>query len=319
MRKKKNIKILIVIMLIFSISIAILMLMMLSRRANISNTIQVEQENSQNINVNSETETIITASTIVKAKNKSEYYGKIVKGYTCTSSEGVNAWKIFYADENNIYLIADDYISYNYCPSSKMQTVNRGDSDYKLAMGDIIKDYNGSDDIVDEKIKALNVDYFNKYNYTNNSDSMKAVAYMLDTNVWSVYAGEKAEYAIGGPTIEMLLKSYNQKYEVDYQAKADKLGYRISNDGGITWNSDIAYIFEIKDSLYVINSQSKASRMWLASPSCYSTYCLMCVNFNGCIGFDSNGSTFQGFRPVVCLKNNVYLEKQEDDTLYIIG
>lgn len=35
---------------------------------------------------------------------------------------------------------------------------------------------------------------------------MQAVAYMLDTEVWSVYKGEKADYAIGGPTIEMVMK-----------------------------------------------------------------------------------------------------------------
>ena len=38
---------------------------------------------------------------------------------------------------------------------------------------------------------------------------MKAVAYMLDTNTWSVYAGDKADYAIGGPTIELFFKSYD--------------------------------------------------------------------------------------------------------------
>lgn len=317
MRIKKNIKTLTIIILMVIVSITIIAIILLSQNVNINNTIQAEQKSSQNINVNTETETRITASTIVKAKNKSEYYGKIIKGYICANGEGVNAWKIFYADENNIYLIADDYISYNYCPSSKVQTVNKGYSDYRLAMSDIIKDYDGLDDIIDEKIKVLNRDYFNEYDYTSNSDSMKAVAYMLDTNVWSVYVGEKAEYAIGGPTVEMLLKSYSQKYGVDYQAKANKLGYRISNDGGLTWSSDISNMLEVNDNLYVINSQIKATRMWLASPSCYSNYYVMCVNFNGGIVFDSYGSTFQGFRPVVCLKSNVYLEKQKDDT-YII-
>lgn len=317
MKRKTNIEIFTIIILMVSVFIIVLTIIMLSHNANISSTNQIGQENSQNANISTKIETKITASTIAKAKNKSEYYGKIVKGYICANSEGVNAWKIFYADENNIYLIADDYISYNYCPSSKAQTVNKGYSDYRLAMSDIIKDYDGSDDIIDEKIKELNRDYFNEYNYTSNSDSMKAVAYMLDTNVWNVYVGEKAEYAIGGPTAEMLLKSYSQKYGVDYQAKADKIGYRISNDGGLTWSSDISNMLEVNDNLYVINSQSKATRMWLASPSCYSNYYVMCVSFNGGIVFDSYGSTFQGFRPVVCLKSNVYLEKQKDDT-YII-
>ena len=39
---------------------------------------------------------------------------------------------------------------------------------------------------------------------------MKAVAYMLDTSeeVWGKFAGDKAKYAIGEPTIELLFKSY---------------------------------------------------------------------------------------------------------------
>ena len=49
---------------------------------------------------------------------------------------------------------------------------------------------------------------------------MKAVAYLLDTDVWNVYKTDKADYAIGGPTVEMLMKSYSKKMGVDYQAKA---------------------------------------------------------------------------------------------------
>lgn len=174
MKRKTNIKIFTIVILIVSVLITILTIIMLYHNVNISNTNQIGQENLQNINVNTETEeTRITAATIVEAKNKSEYYGKIVKGYICANGEGVNTWKIFYADENNIYLIVDDYISYDCCPSSKTQIVNKGYSDYRLAMGDIIKDYNGSVDIIDEKIKLFNKDYFNEYNYTSNSDSMK--------------------------------------------------------------------------------------------------------------------------------------------------
>ena len=67
---------------------------------------------------------------------------------------------------------------------------------------------------------------------------MKAVAYRVDTDVWNVYRADKAEYAIGGPTVEMLMESYSKKMGVDYQAKATNVkGYQISKDGGANWAS----------------------------------------------------------------------------------
>ena len=66
---------------------------------------------------------------------------------------------------------------------------------------------------------------------------------MLDIEAWKYFAGENAEYAIGGPTIELLMNSYSQKYEVDYRAKANSLvGYQISNDGGGSWSNSINYM-----------------------------------------------------------------------------
>ncbi len=182
---------------------------------------------------------IILARDIANSTDKSEYYGATVSGYTCTNSAGVNAWKIFYADENNIYLIVDDYISYEYAPKGKGGTsLNQGDTNYKLYFTDVISDYAGSSDITDTKIKALNNDYFNVKGYSSVENNMKAVAYMLDTNAWSVFAGNKAEYAIGGPTIEMFMKSYSQKHNVDYKVQASSsMGYEISTDEGNSWES----------------------------------------------------------------------------------
>ena len=50
--------------------------------------------------------------------------------------------------------------------------------------------------------------------------NMGAVAYMLDTNVWSTFTDSagKAEYAIGGPTLDLFCASYNQKYSDKHNA-----------------------------------------------------------------------------------------------------
>ena len=263
----------------------------------------------------------ISSSEIANAADKSEYYGKEVKGYTCTNSAGVNNWKIFYADEKNIYLIADDYIHYDYCPPSATQTIYKN-SDYKLSMDNVIKDYTDSASMTDIKIQNLNKSYF-KYLETNTQTStnsnMKAVGYMTDTNVWKAFAGDKAEYAIGGPTVEMLMKSYSQKHGVDYQARAkDVVGYEISKDGGVNWANYYSGMLDTRDSLYVIKDTAKAYAMWLASPSANDATNVMYVDYDGDVSNGKYDNGRYGFRPLVSLKSNVQLQKNEDGTYTIL-
>ena len=260
----------------------------------------------------------ITASEIANAEDKSQYYGARVEGYECTNSAAVNAWKIFYADENNIYIIADDYIPTDYCPEGKSGGTVTTSSSYPrgASFSGVYDDYAGSSDITDEKIKALNNDYFTK-GYTSTNANMKSVAYMLDTNAWSVFAGDKAEYAIGGPPVEMLMKSYSQKHGVDYRAQASSdTGYQISNNGGSTWANYISGL-DTDDSLYVINSDLNANGMWLASPSAIDIDVVVYVNYYGDVGNDYYYSASDGFRPLVCLQSNVHLQKNADGSYTI--
>ena len=205
--------------------------------------------------------------------------GKEVTGYECTNAAGVNKWLIFYADESNIYLIADDYISATYCPKGAKGSAIYQNSTYKLSMNNVRNDYAGAASITNSTIKALNNDYFTKYgseNSTNNN--MKATAYMLDTNVWSVYAGEKAEYAIGGPTIELFFKSYNKRYETNYVASAtSKTGYQIGSGSASGYSLTLS---KDKTLPYVVTSTSKANATWLASPSAYNNNYVFSVYYN---------------------------------------
>ena len=250
--------------------------------------------------------------------NADEFYGKEINNYTCTNSAGVNAWKIFYAN-NNIYLIADDYIHYNYCPPSATQTISASrNKPYIVSMNYVINDYSGTSNITDGKIKALNNDYFNK-GYTSDMNNIKATAYMLDTNAWSTFAGNKAEYAIGGPTIEMIMKSYSQKYNVAYIAQAkSNIGYEISKDNGENWSSYYVKMFDISDNLYVISNSLKAEGMWIASPSYYNAYNMMALQLDGNVtNYSYSNNNLYGFRPVVCLKSDIKLQKNSDGTYAI--
>lgn len=260
-----------------------------------------------------------TGSASVVANAPTTYYGQKVTNYTTgnTAIDEQVDWQIFYADTNNIYLIATDYIHYDICPPSANNTIYKN-SDYKLSMDDVIKDYNGSEDITDARLQALNKSYHEYLvanNRVNRNSSMKAVAYMLDINIWETFAGNKAEYAIGGPTVEMLMKSYSQKYEadgVDYRAQATGInGYQISKDGGVNWDTYYSGILNTGDTQYVINSTAKASAMWLASPSANNPANVMRVTSNGNVYDYSYNSDHVGFRPLVCLSSNVSLKAVE--------
>lgn len=255
--------------------------------------------------VNSANENTIKAKNIAKSKNKSEYYGKVVTGYDCPNNNAIDEWKIFYADRKNIYLIASNYISLEFYPTSKTQSISQNPIG-EPSIENVVNDYNGASSVSDE-LRKLNSSYYNMNTYSDRYN-IKAVAYMQDTSIWNIYAGEKAEYAIGSPSLEMLLVSYNQKYGTDYQAKSDEIGYRISKDGGENWDSYLSNVLNVKDSLYVLEKD-----ILLSSPSCYSVNNLMVINKYGGIGGSSNAE----FRPIVCLKSDVELEKQENNTYRI--
>lgn len=240
---------------------------------------------------------VISAKDIVG--NEDFYYGKSVTNYSCEYNEAVYGWSILHADENNIYLIADNNIPKEYCPPGKEGTPL--DDYYMIRLDNICQDYSGSSDIKDDEIKKLNKDYLITKGYTSKDDNMKAVAYLLDTDAWSVFQGDNAKYAIGGPTIELLLDSHNKKYGTNYKYEAkSKAGYTISEDAAINSNDTLlAY----------------GGGMFIASPATIGNRIYM-VGDTGTI-HSRNIIDTGNIRPVVCLRSEVKLIQQSDGTLRI--
>ena len=285
--------------------------------------IPVSIENKYKVATPVNANTIASATDTEKANN---YYGKSVN---YTSANGVTGWKIFYADTNNIYLIADDYVDVAKLPRGTDTSgnpvgnapANTNTSYLKAAPFDnIIDAYStGAARITTDTIKNLNSSFFARSDSsTNTNNNMKAVAYMLDTTAWSTFkdSNGKADYAIGGPTLEMLFKSYNQKHPgKNYEAQATKAeGYQLRVNGG-TWkdytDSSSDYL-DSSDSLYVLPSSKGANAMWVASPSAYSTRSVMVVRCSGYVDHDYYYASDFGFRPLVCLKSNVQLQESGD-------
>ena len=143
---------------------------------------------------------------------------------------------------------------------------------------------------------------------------------MLDQSRWSAkYANSSyAEYAIGGPTLEMFVTSYNKIHpEKQLYCSANSTGYCISwSEGGVD-----TYISGLNtyESLYVISDTSKANGMWIGAPCSGNNFTngLLSVNYDGSMGNSTYGNTNPGFRPLVCLNSNIQLEKQSDGTYLI--
>ena len=216
--------------------------------------------------------------------------GKDVIGYEV---QGVTDWKIFYAGtvegetEPHIYLISSDYIPYEVIPNSTNSSGTTSNKPDKVSdtypraayFSSILGDYEGSASVTDSRIKGLNNSYFSTGKSSTNNN-MKSVAYMLDTKAWSGFAvTDKADYAIGGPTLELLFKSYNQKYTTNYVAEAtSRTGYQVGSGSASEYYLTLS---NTSDPLYVITSQSNALAYWLASPSANRNLAnVFCVGYN---------------------------------------
>lgn len=282
------------------------------------------------------------------ASEPEKYYGRkvnYVAGNENFQNELEVSWKIFYADNEHIYLIASDYVPVDKLPNSTdingNSTINKPvntNSGYPKAApygssntAGVMPDYIGSARISDS-VKYLNKSYFDYLatsNTTSTNDNMKAQAYALDTNAWKTYkdSAGKADFVIGGPTIEMLFNSYCQKYKLNeggknkYQARVTHInGYQISTDFGVTWknvmDSSEEYLNE-EDQLYVITSQSGAVAYWVSSPCAEGSEFVFNVSFDGNVHTKRYRADSRGFRPIIALRSNVALEEQEDETFNI--
>ncbi len=240
------------------------------------------------------------------------YCGKEVTGYTCENSAGISKWKIYHSDGKNIYLIADNYITAEYIPTKDGATMTAGTS-YTNAYyfnDALLNKYTGAASITDTNITPwlsyLKSSYGGSDNTNNN---MKATAYLLDTEIWKGFKNStKAKYAIGAPTLDMFVASYNTRFAKQIEIIAQEIGYKLKFTDGDS------YEYSMNTYDYLTAHQDKdnyAYYMWLAGPSADDSGYLMSVSFYGNVGNCNYVNCDLGVRPLVCLESGVSLEKQE--------
>ena len=143
----------------------------------------------------------------------SNKYGEMVK-YNGYASSDVTEWQLFFADDSNIYLISKNLI---------------GNS----------PNWVGYEGEVGEPGLSLNS---NVINWENRSGSKNAATYLLDVSKWSQYCSNVANWAIGGPTVDLFLASYNATHETQINLSCDSRGYNN--------NYDFSYTLEIDKKIY---------------------------------------------------------------------
>ena len=238
------------------------------------------------------------------------YCGKEVTGYTCDNSAGVNKWKIYHSDGKNIYLIADNYITGEYIPTKDGATMTASSITNAYYFNDtLLNKYTGAASITDTNITPWLSYLKSSYGGSDNTnENMKATAYLLDTEIWKGFKNStKAKYAIGAPTLDMFVASYNTRFAKQIETIAQETGYKLKFTDGDSYE----YYLYTYDYLTAHQYKDKsANNMWLASSSAYNRNQLMHSYYNGIVHCTDCITNDLGIRPIVCLEDGVTLEKQ---------
>ena len=262
-------------------------------------------------------ETVVATATVIVAKTQ---YGWYVKNYTAKGDSSAK-WKAFYEDENNVYLISDTCINIKNIPIVEKGgifgigkvTLSTSGS-YSASLGNASENYSGLISGINATAKS-----WLSYSMNSSNNNTKYVGYLMDTEKWTEKYGNDtfAEFAIGGPTIELYLASWNS-FDIDNMYCDNTNGYGYYIGASKTEKNTTRQVSEYKNQLYYPGASNLQdyNGYWLASPSAAGANNVLyvgCLNTRNC-----NNNDYFGFRPVVCLKSNYQLEQLDNEEAYNI-
>lgn len=237
--------------------------------------------------------------------NPQAYYGKKVTNYKASDSD-TNTYRIFYVDKDNYFKDGYNTIYLKADFSGSVPCSTSYDANQTL-------------------IKKMNPLWGEKRGTSESSwkSNEKASAWLCDPSKWTAYCdSDKANYAIGGPSVEMYVKSYNQTHGDDalgcqYQTnQAPGYGYKVNgtiqNSGWYTNNDTLDYSMTY-NSMYCGQNGTKTGYWWLASPSAdYSGDVCRVSGGGGGANLDYNYcNDGNGVSPLVSLKSRFIPEVEE--------
>ena len=251
-------------------------------------------------------------------KNDPEiYYGLKVTNYT--SQNGQDDWRIFYSDGDHIFLITGDYINTeetNRISTSTGMTTSKYSAYWASGKAPAFQTVNSA---TLTRFKAT------EYVLQRGRNNSSCVSTLLNDNNWSSYkdSGNKAEKAIGSPTVEMWMDSWNARYKKSSDQLYRKastsisyLGYCVGTSPDPTTYGISSDIMKVKEGysnkLYYPHTSDYNGTYgyWLASPSAYESYIVLNVYYDSVNAYDSSYGHF-GVRPVVSLNSGITVNAEE--------
>ncbi len=258
-----------------------------------------------------------------------------------------NDWKVFYVDDKGrTFIIAADYVSSNKCDALKTATsaanmtettsddkykshcyywsstdVNEGESQkVKYHCNDGHNDLNNSKDPCSFPDIFMGTGYYCSDHVGDNGASgnpnSRCASSLMCTDNWSSFVDKSygATYAIGGPTLEMWVASWNQKHGNNTSdttkplyctgESSDDYGYCVGTTPSSTSTyvvgsdyygeskegyNDTLYFPHQNESNLSLDGDGKSNDYCpcylLASPTSGHSALLMCVYYNGVVGF----------------------------------
>lgn len=223
-----------------------------------------------------------------------------------------NDWRILYEDNENVYIIPDKYV-----PNSMIseEIFEKGTENYSVFTATFKTDALAENNSIQQAL-------INKYMFSsalaNNNMNYAATSKLLNPDYWTAFVDSNyAESAIGAPTIEMLVRSWNQKYiesenyqQLDVHWSIKGNGYKINkeNEIEITDYEDAKLYFPYTTSDNLDETENgDCNGYWIASPSANNEKSLLNILCSGKISYSEidDVNSGLGFRPVVCLKKEI--------------
>lgn len=242
----------------------------------------------------------------------------------------VEDWRIFYNDGENVFLISTDIIDNNLVDTEKTGLfIYGGKAVYWNNVASI--PYEGMTDVNGDIASKYMFGWLNSYPNSETTGA-KATAALFDVAAWANFVDTKyAESAIGGPTAEMFIASWNERAKligyVELSYSYEDYGYEILNIPYDEYGSHLPSNDGIDNSLYYKISAEDfgGGSYFLASPSnAYKNETsitedgtgLVRCGYTGQIGGSEVNYILSGIRPVVCLKADIIGEYDYDNEIW---
>ena len=303
MNNKGSIRVILIISIIILLILMLIIFVILMKKDTSNIDLDNEKENTTESSDDVEIETNINED--IYNVNK---YGWRVKNYNVKTNEFESGiWRLFYQDNEYAYLITDKSIG-------KYNLSNMYNQEYS-------KYVNGES--VGKIGKKLNSKINSTFVKENKNANIRAISWLTDDEYWKYYKNNDAEYAIGTPTLELYINSFNKankEYIEDLNTRYSKISLSSDNNGYKINDEKYGYIYdENRHGIYRIEDNNN---WWLASPSTDKNIVYYLFGGDEYLSTNyGNGAWIQegnvqndsfAVRPVVCIPINIFKNKYEE-------